>query len=366
MKILFYFGHPAQYLFARATIKRLRNKPDFEVVILIKTKDVLENLLKTDGFPYKNILPQERGRSKFHIAWSLLKRNFKILPLLLKNRPDLMIGTDASIAQLGKLLNINCISITEDDYEVIKTLGDLTYPFSNTILCPEICKVGKWENKKTGYKGYMKLGYLHPNVFNPRFSVIEKYKLPAKYVILRLAKLTAHHDFGVKGIDSFFLDKMIFSIKDHGYLPLISSEDKIDKRFEDYLLRIEPSDMHHVLSFSSLLICDSQSMSVEAAMLGIPSIRYSDFAGRISVLEELEHKYALTFGFKVGREDDVLQKIQKLLVQKDLKEIFQKKKTELLSEKVDVTAFLEWFIRNYPESETIMKFNPEYQNKFIC
>ena len=39
-----------------------------------------------------------------------------------------------------------------------------------------------------------------------------------------------------------------------------------------------------------MLVCDSQSMTVEAAILGIPSIRYSDFSGRIGVLEELEKR----------------------------------------------------------------------------
>ena len=63
-----------------------------------------------------------------------------------------MIGTDSSIAIVGKLLHVHRITITEDDYEVIKLLGDLTYPFTETILCPNICKVGKWDSKKIGYK----------------------------------------------------------------------------------------------------------------------------------------------------------------------------------------------------------------------
>lgn len=366
MKILFYFGHPAQYLFARATIKQLLLQPNFEVKILIKTKDVLENLIITDRLPYTNILPAERGKSKLMIGLSLLKRNLKILPILIKNRPDLMIGTDASIAQLGKLLNINCVTITEDDYEVIKTLGDLTYPYTNTIFCPEVCQVGKWEMKKVGYKGYMKLGYLHPNVFSPKDTVKVKYQLPEKYVIIRLAKLTAHHDFGVKGIDNLFLQKTIKSIEKEGFSPLISAEGKIGKEFEKYLLKIDPSDMHHVLAYASLLLCDSQSMSVEAAMLGIASIRYSDFAGRISVLEELEKKYGLTFGFKVGQEKEVLAKLSYLLQKADLRQIFHKKREVLLSEKIDVTAFLKWFIINYPQSKSIIAENPDYQNKFIC
>ncbi len=133
MTYLFYFGHPSQYLFLRESIKRLAKSGDNRIVILIKTKDVLENLLNNDGYEYINILPRERGKSKLSIAFNLLKRNLKIFPILLRTKPDLLIGTDASLAQLGKMLNINRITITEDDYSVIKTLGNLTYPFTKTI-----------------------------------------------------------------------------------------------------------------------------------------------------------------------------------------------------------------------------------------
>jgi hypothetical protein len=36
----------------------------------------------------------------------------------------------------------------------------------------------------------------------------------------------------------------------------------------------------------------------------------------------------------------------------------------MLSEKIDVTAFLVWFIKNYPKSVKIMKENPEFQERF--
>jgi predicted glycosyltransferase len=166
MKILIYFGHPAQYLFLRESVRRL-SKRGHKVTLLIKTKDVLETLIKKDGFDYINILQQERGSAKISIALSLLKRNLKILPIVLKTKPDLLISGDPSIAQLGRLLNIRRITITEDDYAVIKTLSKLANPFTETILCPVVCDVGKWGRKKIGYHGYMKLGYLHPNVFKP-------------------------------------------------------------------------------------------------------------------------------------------------------------------------------------------------------
>jgi len=36
----------------------------------------------------------------------------------------------------------------------------------------------------------------------------------------------------------------------------------------------------------------------------------------------------------------------------------------MLSEKIDPTDFLVWFIESFPESEKTMKENPEYQNQF--
>jgi predicted glycosyltransferase len=363
MKILFYFGHPAQYLFLRKSIKSLLNNGN-TVKILIKSKDVLEDLLLQDNLRYTNILPQERGNSKIAIAFSLLKRNIAILPIMLKFKPNLMIGTDATIAQLGWLFNVNRITITEDDYDVIKTLGNLSYPFTQTILCPSACPVGKWNYKKIGYAGYMKLGYLHPNVFKRENKVLDKYNLKKKYTIIRLAKLTAHHDFGIKGIDESFLDEIISVFEKHSITIFISAEGNISKKYQKYLFTINPNDMHQILANAEFLICDSQSMTMEASMLGVPSIRFSSFAGRISVLEELEHKYELTFGVNPNNPQKLIKKLEELLSNNNLSEIFQGRRKKMLKDKIDVTAFLIWFIENYPVSSLTMRKKIDYQYKF--
>ena len=36
----------------------------------------------------------------------------------------------------------------------------------------------------------------------------------------------------------------------------------------------------------------------------------------------------------------------------------------MLAYKIDITAFLVWFVENYPVSAKIMKENPDYQNRF--
>ena len=36
----------------------------------------------------------------------------------------------------------------------------------------------------------------------------------------------------------------------------------------------------------------------------------------------------------------------------------------MLADKIDVTAFMVWFIENYPESIKVMKDDPGYQYRF--
>ena len=43
---------------------------------------------------------------------------------------------------------------------------------------------------------------------------------------------------------------------------------------------------------------------------------------------------------------------------------FKEKRQKMLDNKIDVTAFLTWYIKDYPQSRDIMKQNPNFQYKF--
>lgn len=361
MKILIFLSHPAQFLFYKNAVNLLKDN-GHQIYVLIKTKDVLSELLDESGWEYINIIPWERGKSRFAIFWSLLRRGFKITRFAARNKIDLLMGSDASLAHAGKLLGIPCVTTLEDDYVVIKNLARLTFPFTTHILAPENCDVGKWHKKKIAYPGYMKLAYLHPQRFIPDLSKAGLNAL-TPFFLIRISGLTAHHDFGMKGLGQELLDKIVAKLEVNGKV-FFSSETTLPEEYLHKKLNIPLSNIHHCLNFAKLLISDSQSMTMEAAMLGIPSIRISSFAGKISVLEELEHRYGLTFGFQPESEDGIIQKITDLLQMPDLHTIFQKRRQNMLDEKIDVTSFLVWFIENYPESGTIMQQNPGYVKRF--
>ena len=133
--------------------------------------------------------------------------------------------------------------------------------------------------------------------------------------------------------------QLIDQLLPHGNV-YITSERELPPEIAQYRLTINPLDIHHVMAFATLYIGDSQSMAVEAAMLGTPSLRFNDFAGRIGVLEELEHKYMLTFGINSAHPEELYAKIDELLSTDHLRELFQQRRQRMLADKIDVADFI--------------------------
>ena len=122
--------------------------------------------------------------------------------------------------------------------------------------------------------------------------------------------------------------------------------------------------MHHVMAFASLYIGDSQTMAAEAGVLGTPFVRFNDFVGRLSYLNELENDYLLGYGHKTYDVEGFYASIQRWLDTPDRKSICAERRDRMLADKIDYAKFLTWFIETYPESRSIMKMNPDYQLSF--
>jgi uncharacterized protein len=364
MKYFFLLNHPAHFHLFKNVIRILRAKGHL-CFIYIRPKDVLENLLKEEGFDYE-ILALPSKKRKFIIGSSitgLLKKEFKLSKYVLKHKPDLLIGTDWAIVHVGRLLNIPSLVFNEDD-TIATPENKIFYPFAKTLIIPECCDKGMWGNKRVSYNGYHELAYLHPNRFTPDNNIVnEKSGTDMPYIIIRLVKLTASHDTGKKGLGLSIINKLIEKYKNN-YEFLISMEDNIMPELEKYRFRFNLNLMHHFIANAVLVISDSQTMIAEAAVLGTPSVRFNDFVGKIGYLEELEHKYELTFGIKTNKPDELIKKVNELLTMPGIKNDWYSRKRKMLGEKIDVTAFMEWFIENYPESKITIRDNPDYQYKF--
>jgi len=366
MKVLLYLGHPAHFYLFKNVLNQLQHDGR-EVHVLIKKKDILQELLEHSNIPFHNILEEGRKDSKLGILLGTLKRIWRLERYCAKYKPDIFVGTSVENSYVGPLRRKPVINVNEDDAKVVPLYAKLSYPGASVILTPMVCDNSKWNNKSIKYASYHELAYLHPNNFIPDRRIVEKY-FPADkpYFIIRFAKLNAHHDSGIKGIDLELAMRLLEILKPYGDI-YITSERSLETQLEPYRIKIDPIDMHHVMAFSDLYIGDSQTMAAEAGVLGVPFVRFNDFVGRIGYLNELENVYHLGYGIKASEEGSAEQMydiVKEVLNMPNRKEEWQTRRQRMLSEKIDYAQFLIWFIENYPESKKTMQENPDYQFRF--
>lgn len=366
MNTLIQLSHPAHFHLYKNVAKNLMND-GHKVYILIKTKDILEDLLKQSELPYYNILKEAHRKSKLGILWDMIVRDWRMLRFVKQHKIDLLTGSTVEVAQVGWLTRKYRINAGEDDMRVVPLVQKMGGPFMQTILSPVVCDNWKLESKSVKYASYHELAYLHPNHFQADKSVVEHYfPTDSPYFILRFASLNAHHDAGIHGIDTEIAQHLIDILKPFGRI-YITSERELEPQFEPYRIRINTLDMHHVMAFAELYIGDSQTMAAEAGVLGVPFVRFNDFVGRIGYLNELEDVYHLGFGIKAseqGSTEKMYGVVKEILDMPDRKQEWQSRRQKMLSEKIDYAQFLTWFIENYPESRKIMKETPDYQYRF--
>lgn len=392
MKILFMISHPAHFWMFRYAINNLK-RDGHKVVIVIRPKDVLEQLCIDAGMEFYKVKNRPKKWGMFGLAIFLIEKIFEVLRIARKEKPDMLVGSDGVLAVVGKLIRRPAFEMYEDDAEAIALYARMFFPLYTGVVCPHCCSAWKWEAKRYSYPSYHELGYLHPNQFKPSREVVERYGIDTKepYILVRFAQLTAHHDVGIHGINTEVAERMIAMLKPHGRI-YITSERPLEPQFEQYRIRINPLDMHHVMAFASLYIGDSQTMAAEAGVVGTPFVRLNDFVGRLSYLHELEAPtdftprsdgyvprvdahvpdevhYSLGYGHKTADVEGFFASIERWLAMPDRKAVCAERREKMLSEKVDYAKFLTWFIEEWPKSGEAMKAAPkdagsEFWSKF--
>lgn len=360
MKILIDIGHPAHVHLFKNFAKEMIDK-SHEVLFTCRDKEFEIFLLKSNCFNYISF--GKKYKSLLGKVCGVLKFDWKEFNTARKFKPDFFMSHGSIYAaHASTLLRKKHISF-EDTYnmEQIK----LYLPFSEVVLTAQYENPLSAHPKNISYKGYHELAYLHPKRFIPDKSVLRELgvKENEKYVIIRFVSWNASHDIGHKGIS---YENKLRAIKEFSKFAkvFISSEAELPEELRKYQIKIEPHRIHDALAFASLIFGESSTMSEEAVMVGTPAVYLltkSTFYTR-----HLEEDYGLMFNYSESEEDQIkaIAKGVELLQMKNVKERWKEKRDKMLADKIDVTAFLVWFVENWPDSFEIMKKNPDYQNRF--
>ena len=357
MKVLIDINHPAHVHLFRNVYAMLVEHGN-EVLVVVKEIPSAMKLLDLYGIPYVNIGKKDDNIMKKGLDQVVYDK--RLLKLVHDHHVDIGLGSSINIPHVSKLSKMKSIILDDDDDEVEPLFTQFGHPFADTILSP----VGTpRKSKKTVYvNAYHELAYLHPNRFKPDESVLKDAGVEAgePYFILRFNAFKAHHDVGVVGLTIENKRRLVHHLESKGKV-FITTERDMDDEFKPYQLKVSPEKAHSLMYYATMLVGDSQTMTSEAAVLGTPAIRCNTFVGRIHYLEEEEHKYGLTYGFRPEDAEKMFEKIDELLAMPDLKEEWQTRRQKMLSEKIDYSRFLFWFVENYPESKKIMKHDSDYQ-----
>lgn len=349
MRIMIDIGHPAHvHLFKYFAL--IMQKKGHEILFTCREKEYEINLLETYAFKYKSF--GKKYSSIIGKIWGLIIFDIKEFLEGLKFKPDLFLSHGSIYAaHAAFLLNRAHIALEDSgNWEQIK----LYLPFTDVVLTPSVLpeNLGK---KQLRYKGYHELAYLHPH----HYVNINEKLIDGDYAILRFVSWKATHDYGHSGFTENEKKDLIELLLNHNIQPVISSEGYLPAEYEEYKYSISPDKMHDALFGAKLFIGEGATMASEAGVLGVPSIYVNSI--RRSYCEDQE-RYGLIYNYISGK--GVIKKINDLLSMPNLRKEWQQRRQKLLEDKIDVTAFLVWFVENYPKSISEFNSNPKIQYQF--
>lgn len=350
MRIIVDIGHPAHVHFFKNFIWEMRRR-GHEILITASKKEVALDLLKAYDLDY--IFTCKRYRN-IGYAYELIRRDMQMFNLARAFKADILTGIHNTIAaHVSKVTNAKSIIFT--DTEHAKLANFITFPFSDVICTPSCFKleIGK---KQVRYNGYHELAYLHPNYFKPDISVMNELGLKKedRFVIVRFVAYIANHDVGHLGFDMAGKRKLVNELEKYARV-FISSETPLPEGLSKYKISIPPEKLHSALYYASLYVGDSGAATIEAALLGTPTVHFEAYkskSGEISdvtsingIFDELVNKYEMFNTF--SDQDKAIDRAIKLIQNKNAKNDLKIKKERMLGEQIDVTGFMTSFFEDY-------------------
>lgn len=306
-RIAFFPAHPAQLWLMYFVSRELEGK--VEIYWVLRDKDVLVKIANKLQIQYIII-----SKAKTGIVGNTLEffiNIFKSISITKKKKIKLWFTKYGAGNIAARACKIKSISFNDDDIDIVPFIAITSYPFANEILAPKWVRMGRYAGKTTRFNASNELIYLHPNRFLP-IPLSRSHQEPSDFILIRLSALTAHHDVGIAGISEYILNRIIMRYADD-YQIYVSSEKKLSEKFNKYRLPASVEQIHGILQRAKCIVTDSLSMALEAAVLGTPSVRISDFGLEISALKAFE-KYELIFNYPPDKAQQAIEKMDELLI----------------------------------------------------
>ena len=297
MKILIDILHPKHVHFFRPLVKRWQNH-GHELKIVTRDKDITHQLLDLFGMPYYCLSRQQKGLG---LAKELLVRWARFAMLVRNIRPDIVMSIGGITTSMpSKLFGIPNIALT--DTETAEMSNKIAFPFADRVLTPDWFE-GDFGRRHYRYRSFHEWSYLHPNEFVPNRELVRSEGIDPDqpYAVVRFVRWDAVHDRGETGFTSGDAVQLIRQLSS-GMKVVLTSETDVPQELREFVVNIRVDRMHHVMAYSRLVVGESPSMCAEAALMGVPSVLASSWAGKCGNMKILESHYGLMKVYDQGND----------------------------------------------------------------
>ncbi len=343
MKILIDILHPAHFHRLKHYMKYAQAQGD-ELLIVARDKEVVARLLQKWGFSFVDSGIIRRG------TWGRIQeyteRTNKIFSLARTFKPDVLVGGDGfSIGPVGRMLGIPSVSLSDtEDQGMIPTLA---YHAVTHVVTPS-CFMKDFGKRHTRFSGYYEMTYLHSKRFTPDPKVPESFgvKKGEKYSMIRFVSWDSCHDEHEEGLRLEERRQLVQELSKYGKV-FINSEGKVPEEFASYT--VDPVDVHSLLYYAHFYFGDSQTMSIEAGLLGTPAIRCNSLVNKLHAkgqFNDFHYKYGIVYSY--ASFADAFAKLKELMADPERKEKWKEKRQKIETETEDFTDFFHtWLHKNF-------------------
>jgi len=333
MNVHFEVGHPAHVHLFKHAIDELADR-GHETLVTAREKEVTTDLLDAYGIDYQVLSEQSDTTPGLLLEWAM--RELKLIRAIRRFDSDVVVSHLSPVAaQAATLTGTPSVTFTDDEVAT-RSLSKLTIPFTSKV-CTPACFEMEFGAKHRRYDGYHELAYLHPDRYAPDPSRLRDHGVAVDepYYVLRFVSWAAHHDVGESGISTEGKRELVEYLSQGGEV-YITSESPLPPAFEAHRLPVPPELIHDLLFYADGYVGDSQTMAIEAGVLGTPAIRTNSFVGNsdLSTFRELE-SHGLVYN--LNEERAAIEKMKEFVEDPETAAKWERRRSQLLAERQDVT-----------------------------
>lgn len=329
-------------------------------LFVTKDKECAIDLLIAYNLPFKVLGVNKKGIIRKILSLPMF--SLRMIKIAREFKPDILVSRVSPLSGYASRV-VRKPHITFTDTENVRLLDSISQPFADVILTSDVY-LREHGKKQLRYPGYHELAYIHPSRFVPDKSVVEAAGInpDQRYALVRFVTWDAHHDIGHSGFNEQNRVNLVSQLSK--YLNVyISSEGDLPKELENLRLKTRAEDMHNVLAHAHMFVGESATMASECAVLGTPAVYInSEHYGST----DSQSRYGLIYlfpGTEEGQKEAMTLAVD-MAQNEDIKRTALVKRDKMLADKIDVTEFMVWFVENYPESDNLLRNNPDILGSF--